>query len=271
MNYNLSKIGLFGGGFQHAHSSTLLKHPTHFSWAKNVICDYNCFVEEEIVKNINSPIKKFAWVVESSPVIEKFGSVISSVIENHKKISESYDFLITHDKRIYALEPNFYYLPPHGYWIENPKICEKTKLCSMISSNKRMIEGHNFRLDWVNKLQDKVDLFGSGIRPFKKKEEVLCDYMFSVTIENSQYETYWTEKILDCFAVGTIPIYHGAPDLGDYFNMDGVIILDDSFDPNQLSPELYISKQDAIIDNFERTLKYNIIEDIMWEKFISKI
>ena len=34
--------------------------------------------------------------------------------------------------------------------------------------------------------------------------------MFSVCIENDVYDTYFTEKILDCFATGTIPIYKGT-------------------------------------------------------------
>jgi len=92
--------------------------------------------------------------------------------------------------------------------------------------------------------------------------------MFSVTIENSQYETYWTEKILDCFVTGTVPVYHGAPDLPDYFNMDGVIILDDKFDPAQLTTDLYVSKKDAIKDNFERAIKFEIIEDIIYERYL---
>lgn len=137
----------------------------------------------------------------------------------------------------------------------------------MISSNKRMVDGHNYRLNWVDKLRNKVDLYGTGFNPFDKKEDALADYMFSVTIENTQYETYWTEKILDCFACGTIPIYHGAPDLGNYFNMDGIIILDDNFDVKNLTSDLYLSKEDAIIDNYERAMKYDIIEDLIWEKF----
>jgi hypothetical protein len=267
---NPNKIGLFGGCFQHAYSSTLWKTPKHFEWAKNTICNYNCFVEDEIVKNIHNPVKKFAWVVESSPIIEKYHGTVSNIIAHAKEISDSYDFLISHDKKIYSLAPNFYYLPPHGTWIENPTIHPKTKLCSMITSNKRMVDGHNLRLNWAERLKGKVDLFGRGIRPFDRKEDVLNDYMFSITIENTSYETYWTEKILDCFATGTIPIYLGAPDIGNYFNMDGIILLTDDFDTSCLSSELYISKQDAIIDNFERALQYDVIEDIIWNRFIKK-
>ena len=35
----MDKIGLIGGGFQHAFSSTLWKKPSKFSWSKNKIED----------------------------------------------------------------------------------------------------------------------------------------------------------------------------------------------------------------------------------------
>ena len=40
---------------------------------------------------------------------------------------------------------------------------------------------------------------------------------------------------------------------------------------NNLTPELYLSKEDAIIDNFNRCLEYDIIEDILWNKYIKNI
>ena len=262
----MNRIGLISGYFQHAYSSTLWKKPTHFEWSKENIEDTTCFVDSGIVPNINTKCKrKFAWVVESSTIIP---NVVNDIIQNYKAISDSYEFLISHDKRIYGLADNFYYLPPHGYWIEHPQIYPKTKLCSMISSAKQFCAGHRYRLDWAQKLYSSLDLFGRDIRTFDKKEDVLNDYYFSVTIENSAYKKYWSEKILDCFATGTIPIYHGDPDIGDNFNMDGVIILTDNFNVNQLSPELYYSKIDAIKDNFNRALQYNVIEDIIWDKFL---
>lgn len=261
------KIGLIGGGFQHAFSSTLWKHPSYFNWAKNEIRESTCFIDEEIVPNIDKHknTKKWAWVVEASPIIEKHGSVISNIKKNYKEISESYEFLLSHDRAITSLADNFFYIPSHGYWIENPQLYPKTKMCSMVSSNKRIIDTHNFRLDWVKKLQGTVDIYGNGINTFSKKEEALQDYMFSVTIENSQYNTYWTEKILDCFCCGTIPIYHGSPDIGEYFNLDGIIILENGFSVDVLSEDLYLSKHAAIVDNFNRACKYNVIEDIIWE------
>lgn len=265
------KLGLIGGGFQHAYSSTWWKRPSAFEWNMGKYEDITCFVDDAIVANINTPNfsgKKIAWVLESSAII---GNIVEDVIRHHKEISDAYEFVISHDKRITSLAPNFYYLPPHGYWIESPQPYTKSKLCSMITSNKRMCAGHEYRLMWKDRLFGKVDLYGSGFNPFAKKEEALVDYMFSVTIENAQYETYWSEKILDCFASATIPIYHGSPDIGEYFNMDGIILLTDEFDVNYLSEDLYRSKKSAILDNLNRVMKYDVIEDIMWEMYISKI
>ena len=100
----------------------------------------------------------------------------------------------------------------------------------------------------------------------EKKEEGLCDYMFSIAIENGQYETYFTEKLLDCFATGTIPVYLGAPNIGEYFNKDGIIDLTEEFD---VSDEIYYNKMDAIKDNLERTKKMEILEDFIWENYFN--
>lgn len=262
-------IGLIGGDFRHAFSSTLWKSPTHFNWVKNKILPKTFFVDQAIIDNIGIQCEeKFGWVVESRVIIP---NVITEFKKRYKEISCAYKFVFTHYKELYDLADNFVYLPPHGYWIEKPSIYPKTKLISLVSSNKCIGPGHVFRLSWVERLKDKVDVFGRGIRTMGRKEEALCDYMFSVTIENDQYETYWTEKILDCFVTGTVPIYHGAPDLSDYFNMDGVIILNDDFDPSKLSRELYESMMPAIKDNFDRALKYDIIEDNIYREYLFQV
>ena len=135
----------------------------------------------------------------------------------------------------------------------------------MISSNKRMCEGHETRLEWVDRIGDQVDLYGRGFNEIELKEEGLCDYMFSVAIENGQYETYFTEKILDCFATGTIPVYLGAPDIGNHFNMDGIVNLTDEF---EVSEDIYNDKFDAIRDNLERAKKMEVLEDFIWENYL---
>lgn len=266
MGNDLGQIGLVGGGFMHAHSTTLYKRPKYFEWSKGNILDTTFFIDEAIIEGLSVNCKmKVAWLVESRGIAPNATSFVKN---NWKAVSESYDILLTHDKSIYELAENFYYIPPHGYWIENPQLCTKSKLVSLISSNKNILPGHSNRLRWVKRLRGSVDLYGMGFSTIEKKEEGLRDYMFSVVIENDQYETYWSEKILDCFACGTIPIYLGAPDIGDFFNADGIIPLNEDFDISTLNEELYMSKLPFIQDNLERTLNYNVIEDIIYNRWL---
>ena len=124
-----------------------------------------------------------------------------------------------------------------------------------------MCEGHLKRLELIERIGDQVDLYGRGFNEIELKEEGLCDYMFSVVIENGFYESYFTEKILDCFATGTIPVYLGSPNISKYFNEDGIIKLTEEF---EVSEEIYNSKIDAIKDNLERAKQYEVLEDFIY-------
>ncbi len=85
--------------------------------------------------------------------------------------------------------------------------------------------------------------------------------MFSVVIENGFYNSYFTEKILDCFATGTIPVYMGSPDIAKYFNSDGIIFLSEEF---EISDDMYYNKMSAIEDNLERCKQYEVLEDFIF-------
>jgi hypothetical protein len=47
--------------------------------------------------------------------------------------------------------------------------------------------------------------------------------MFSICIENSNNSGYHTEKIIDAFLSKTIPIYWGCSNIGDFYDTDGII------------------------------------------------
>jgi hypothetical protein len=49
------------------------------------------------------------------------------------------------------------------------------------------------------------------------------DYKFIVSMENSRYDTYITEKITHGFLAHTVPIYWGSLNITDYFNRDRFI------------------------------------------------
>lgn len=207
--------------------------------------------------------KKYAWLLESKYIKPEINNHLRS---NYKEYTNTFDLIFTHDKELTALDPKFKWVPAQGFWIKEPKVYEKSKMISMISSNKSSTEGQKVRLNWVEMIGDQVDLYGRGFNEIQNKEEGLCDYMFSVVIENGFYESYFTEKILDCFATGTIPVYMGSPDIGEYFNSDGIILLSEEF---EISDDLYYNKMSAIQDNLERCKKYEVLEDFIYLNYFS--
>ena len=136
---------------------------------------------------------KYGWLLESKYITPK---IVDHVKMFPEKYLETFDAIFTHNQELLALDPKFKWCPAQGFWIKEPKIYEKTKMISMISSNKTMCDGHRLRLEWVDRLWGQVDMYGRGFKEIENKEEGLCDYMFSVAIENGQYETYFTEKLL---------------------------------------------------------------------------
>jgi len=251
---------MIGGGFQHQNSVSINGSlPKDFKWVRGITSDYDIemYIDSSIELNLNKNKKnRCAWLFESEKIYP-----IDWILNNVDVVSNSYEFIFTHNKKLLSLGKNFVFVPANGVWIKEPKIIKKTRLVSMISSNKSQTDGHKKRLSVVEKYRNDVDMFGSGINPIKLKEEGLSDYMFSVVVENGRYDDYFTEKILDCFAVGTIPVYWGCNSIGKYFDGGGIITLTDDFDVATLSKELYQSKSSHIENNFNKINQYTLLED----------
>jgi hypothetical protein len=214
--------------------------------------------------NVTGP--KYAWILESAAILPQITDFVKGA--GRQRMLDTYDIIFTHNKQLIDINPEkFKWVPAQGTWIKEPKIYEKSKMISMIASNKNMCAGHRSRLDWIERFKDNVDFYGRGFdTEITLKEEGLCDYMFSIAIENASYETYFTEKLLDCFATGTIPVYYGSPNIGDHFNKDGIIDLSEEF---FISDEIYYSKMDAVKENLEKTKKMEILEDFIWETYFA--
>ncbi len=119
---------------------------------------------------------------------------------------------------------------------------EKTRLISIVTSNKSYTKGHRKRLAFVRRMQahfgDRLDVFGpalgiadseyDGIR-FKYHEDkwdAVAPYKYHIAIENSLYEDYWTEKLADAFLAEAYPIYYGCPNAESYFDTDSFARID---------------------------------------------
>jgi hypothetical protein len=92
------------------------------------------------------------------------------------------------------------------------------------------------------------------------KEFIFGDSQFGVVIENTSHRGYFTEKILDCFLLKTIPIYWGCSNIGDYFDIDGIITFNNVDDlvykTNQLNESYYKNRKEIIDKNWNLALEY---------------
>ena len=139
----------------------------------------------------------------------------------------------------------------------------------MVTSNKTITPQQKFRVDFANTNKNKIDIYGRGFNEITNKEEGLDDYMFSICIENATHNTYFTEKILDCFLTGTVPVYTGTKNITNFFDTDGILFLD-KIDINDLTHNLYQSKIKSIEDNFISATKFMLPEDIIYNKLKEK-
>lgn len=224
--------------------------------------DYMVWCNEDIALADHNPDKNIGHLTESKLVDPISHTLLTDDIINNFK------YIFTHDKESLKLHPKIQWVPAWSSMVSSPNIYKKTKLISWITSNNNSGGNRGERFVLIESLKDSLDLYGYGFNPIDNRQDGLADYMFSIAYENSSYSGYFTEKILDCFATGTIPIYHGDPDISLVFNMDGIILLED-FDIDSLSPELYYSKMDAIIENFNITQNNFLnIQDFFYKNYL---
>jgi len=265
------KINLNSSGFSHSPSSTWYKKSKYITWEYNTKNNpITFYIDGDVFVGIsdkNDGKLKFLWGLESPQYNSDF---FNSVINNLDEVLETYETIFTYNDELVKLHPKFKWGPANGFWVETPKIYEKTKLVSMICSDKRFTELQQFRYNYAIKNKDKLDIYGNINNHITLKEEGLIDYMFSVCVENDECDTYFTEKILDCFATGTIPIYKGTKNIVNHFNQNGIIFLDD-ISLDNLTPELYFSKMDYIKENFEKVLQFNVNEDWIYDKYLKDL
>ncbi len=199
------------------------------------------------------------WIVESPAILEAYAPGFQRVLKERLE-SGTCNF-----KKLYTYDPSYKGLPnvfmldycPASTWIEeeNRKIHPKSKLVSFISSSKTITPMQKDRTELLGRFihDNNVDVYGRNVNPIEKKSDALRDYCFSFAVENCCSSGYWTEKILDCFITGTVPIYIGDPDIHKVFDLRGVI----KFNPNEdfnLSFERYYDMMPYVQKNYETAI-----------------
>ena len=250
--------------FNHAKSSSWYNEPKLFEWVRKYDEQHLVFTDNSLrqVDTFNNE-KKYAWLLESPEITPLAYDFIK---ENYNK----FDLIFTFSEDLLDLSDKFVLVPYGGCWVEEHDriIHEKSKNTSIILSSKQTTIGHKLR-HLIHQNHPSVDSFGYH-NPIKNKITALKDYRFSLIIENCQKDYYFSEKLIDSFITGTIPIYWGCPSIGDFFDTKGMLIFNtlDELDSimTNLNEELYISKLESIKHNFEESKKYLVADNIIYNK-----
>jgi len=158
---------------------------------------------------------------------------------------------------------------------------KKTKLISMICSDKELCELHKERKRIARKYKDKIDIYGTLDGGTYIDDNIHKDYMYEVVIENDIQDIWFTEKICNCFANKTIPIYYGARNIGEYFDaryiikckdiddlenvINGVINFPDDY------KKAYEARKDKLNINYELSKQYEKFDEWFYKTYEKEI
>jgi hypothetical protein len=91
-----------------------------------------------------------------------------------------------------------------------------------------------------------------------KNELFFCQ--FHIAIENVISENYFSEKLIDCFQSKTVPIYLGCPNISEFFDIEGIILVNNFSDIievlKDIKSDTYEKMLDSINNNFELSKQY---------------
>lgn len=250
----------------------LIVSHTDSNWP-NIEVEYNkpieLFIDSLSGYNPKNNSFKILWVKESE-AISHFKSV---AIENKDK----FDAILTFDDEILNRCSNAHLMLFGTAWVHNYIFSEKKFQISHLTGNKNYTIGHKLRQKIhykqknIHKPKDFYISQYGGVENFENNKvltnnkEPLFDSQFHICIENSQNINYFTEKLIDCFVTKTIPIYFGAPNISNFFNVNGMFLANNFEDIikicNSTTEQTYDSKLEFVNENFELAKKYiNIVD-----------
>ena len=230
-------------------------------------------------KDLLSPMVDRAKTKYKVAYISECRSIHPFAYHHALMVYNKFDFIFTHDKDLLVQDPKFIKNVLGTSWVddEHAKIYEKSKMLSHIASSNKWSRGHKLRhiIGDAIKSRYEADYWGSAYKRFDLKTEPLADYRFGITVMNAKHDNYFTETLVDTFRCGTVPIFWGCDNIGDFFNTKGMLKFDtgpELFEIlDNLSEEQYLDMLPYIEENYEIAKKYVCVDDIIAENIIKTL
>ena len=228
----------------------------------NNFSEYNKPVSICIDQISNMPDTSYKVLLHIEPP-EIHPNFVYDIIDNKDK----FDLILTWDTEVLAACPNSVRFPFGTSWISDHSVSHKKCAVSFLASSKNSTVGHQVRYGIFSKLPPKIgniDIIKHMSPPFvPKKDQFLKPFEYSIIIENARRPNWFTEKLIDCLITKTIPIYWGCPNIGEYFDIQGIMSFT-TYDEierfiGSITPNTYLQKQDITERNYQLALEYTNI------------
>jgi len=247
--------------------------------------EISVFTEKDLVSPLVDLVKskyKIAWLHECRSIHPwAYGLIL--------QVENKFDYIFTFDDKLLKRKGKYVPGPPpaSSCVVEDEiQIYSKNKFMSMVASTKgkdviisKEAKGHFLRHIIAENLKKKnydIDLWGSAYKAFPRggKISTLKDYYFHIAIINGSHQNYFTDILTDCFRTGTVPIFWGCKNVGDFFNEKGILRFEKPKELisilNSLSVQDYYDRIEYIKDNFRRVEEYFCTDDRFVDKLIEQ-
>jgi hypothetical protein len=159
-------------------------------------------------------------------------------------------------------------------WLSLNNDISKTKTISIFCSDQQATADHRLRLKFAKALKthfgNDLDWYGNGVNPLPEKWDGIAPYKYHIALENQSRNHVITEKLYDSFLGLALPIYYGAPNVGDFFDLQSleqIDLMDFTGSIKKIEKILetdpWEDKLSSIIDSKSRVLgEYNVFNRI---------
>ena len=223
------------------------------NWKTSISVDYFNFAD-------TTPYKVF-WQLEPEDITPTEAKLLKNF--------EFYDLILTYNNNVLSACHNAVFFLNNGVWTQEADTSQKKFAVSFLASSKTMTPGHQHRVNLFHRLSGfnlPCPLTMHMSPPYlPDKRSMLVPFQYAISIQNSRQHNYFSEILLDCFATKTIPIFWGCANIGQFFNIEGILAFGE--EPGEkrlnevlqsLTPDFYHrpNVQAAIEENYLKALTY---------------
>lgn len=177
---------------------------------------------------------RILWMIEPPEIY----NIQNIVIKN----KDEFDLILCWQQNILEHCNNAKLFPYGTSWVSNFDINLKKEYCvtsvvggKSFTPNQRLRQELPTIVEKINSVP--IQLFNSSHNPFTGEPKIkkfisqgpfkndLFYSQFHIVIENSCHTNWFTEKLIDCFQTKTVPIYLGCPNISEFFDIRGMIIV----------------------------------------------